>query len=85
MPENISIGNHKFRGAADYQIVVEGKLDARWSDRLAGLAIEQIEGDDQRPHTVLTGKIRDQAELNGVLESLYSLHLPIVRLEKMEH
>ena len=85
MPDNISTENHKFRGAAHYRIVVEGELDARWSGRLAGLSIERCEGNDQRPHTVLTGKIRDQAELNGVLESLYGLHLPIVRLEKIEH
>ena len=85
MSENINIEDHKLSGAAHYRIIVEGELDARWSDRLAGLAIERIEGDDQRPRTVLSGKIRDQAELNGVLESLYSLHLPIVRLEKQDH
>ena len=84
MPKNINIENHKFSGAAHYRIVVAGELDARWSDRLAGLSIERIEGNEQRPHTLLTGKIRDQAELNGVLESLYGLHLPIVRLEKLE-
>jgi hypothetical protein len=74
-----------FRGAAQYRIVVEGELDERWSDRLAGLSIERVEENGARPRTVLTGKIRDQAELNGVIESLYGLHLPIVRLEKMEH
>ena len=85
MPESKDFGDYKFKGAAHYRIVVAGELDARWSDRLAGLSIERTEGNDQRPHTLLTGKIRDQAELNGVLESLYGLHLPIVRLEKMEH
>ena len=84
MPENIAIENHKFSGAAHYRIIVEGELDARWSDRLAGLDITQSAGKDARPLTILTGKIRDQAELNGVLESLYGLHLPIVRLEKVE-
>jgi len=85
MPENINTKRHKFSGASHYRIIVEGELDARWSDRLAGLTIERIEGDERCPRTILTGKIRDQAELNGVLESLYGLHLPIIRLEKMEH
>jgi hypothetical protein len=84
MPESKDFGDYKFKGAAYYRIVVEGQLSPAWSDRLAGLSIERIEGNEQRPHTLLTGKIRDQAELNGVLESLYGLHLPIVRLEKLE-
>ena len=36
-------------------------------------------------HTALVGPIRDQAELNGVLEILCGLHLPILKVEKVEN
>jgi hypothetical protein len=31
--------------------------------------------------TTLTGRLRDQAELSGVLNGLYELHLPILSVE----
>ncbi len=83
MPVSKDFDDYKFKGAAYYRIVVEGQLGAEWSGRLAGLSIAQSAGTGAKSLTVLTGKIRDQAELNGVLESLYSLHLPIVRLERV--
>jgi len=38
----------------------------------------------QAPHTTLEGPIRDQAELKGVLETLHSLHLTILKVETMD-
>ena len=66
---------------ADYRIVVEGFLDERWADRLAGLQISSRKRGDDLPETTLSGRLRDQAELAGVLNSLYELHLPILRVE----
>jgi hypothetical protein len=34
--------------------------------------------------TTLTGRLRDQAELSGVLNTLYELHLPILKVEMLE-
>jgi len=34
-------------------------------------------------HTTLIGPVRDQAQLNGVLEALYGLHLSILSVEKV--
>ena len=73
-----------FGGPATYRIVVKGELGPEWSDRLGGLAMTTTERRGESPHTVLVGRIRDQAELNGVLETLYSLHLPILRVEQVE-
>jgi len=36
---------------------------------------------DQSTVTVLTGRLKDQAELTGVLNSLYELHLPILKVK----
>jgi len=73
-----------FGGPATYRIVVEGELGPEWSDRLGGLTVTRTEQTGNSPHSVLVGRIRDQAELNGVLETLYSLHLPILRVEQVE-
>ena len=73
----------RFGGAATYRIVVQGDLSADWSERLAGLAITSSRS-SSRCRSTLVGLIRDQAELNGVLETLYGLHLPIVRVERVD-
>jgi hypothetical protein len=36
---------------------------------------------DQKTVTTLTGRLSDQAELSGVLNSLYNLHLSILKVE----
>ena len=74
-----------FGGSATYRIVVKGELRPEWSDRLGGLTITTTEQTGESSHTVLVGVLRDQAELNGVLETLYSLHLPILRVEQVEN
>ena len=38
---------------------------------------------DQTTVTTLVGRVRDQAELTGVLNSLYEMHLPILSVENL--
>ncbi len=59
---------------------VLGFLDESWSDRLGSLRIttSNIKG---QAVTELTGQVCDQAELAGVLNALYELHLPILLVE----
>ena len=52
---------------ASYRIDIQGYLDERWSDRLAGMHISTCIGKNQAPVATLTGRLRDQAELAGVL------------------
>jgi len=73
--------NVEFDGPATYRIVVRGSLSKDWSDRLAGMDISTTSHGDQAPRTTLVGPIRDQAELNGVLDTLYGLHLTILKVE----
>jgi len=73
-----------FAGPATYQILVLGELAANWSDRLAGMSLSIQKGEKGQLQTCLKGKIRDQAELNGVLETLYGLHLSIIKVEQTE-
>ncbi len=73
-----------FMRPATYRIVVQGVLSERWRDRLAGLAITTTHRPGEVARTTLVGRIRDQAELNGVLDTLYGLHLPIVSVETID-
>jgi hypothetical protein len=66
---------------ATYRIEVEGHLDESWSDRLAGMRISTRNRADQTSLTTLIGRLRDQAELSGVLNTLYGLHLSILKAE----
>lgn len=68
-----------------YRITVQGRVPASWNRRLAGMSVRVEQGrSDKETHSVLEGLLRDQSELSGVLDVLYSLHLPIVRVEQLD-
>ena len=63
---------------ASYRITVEGSLDENWLGRLGGMQITTTTREAQKPVTTLSGQVRDQAALMGVLNSLYQLHMTIL-------
>jgi ketosteroid isomerase-like protein len=66
--------------ASRYAIRVQGALDARWSAWFGGLDV------CVRPpgETTLTGLIRDQSELHGVLARIRDLGLPLVGVRRLD-
>ena len=52
-----------------------------WSDCLAGMRITARKRADQTTVTTLFGRLKDQAELSGVLNSLYDLRMSILKVE----
>ena len=64
-----------------YRIQVEGLLEEKWSDRLGGMGVATAKKEGQRTVTTLVGRLRDQAELTGVLNNLYEMHMPILTVE----
>jgi hypothetical protein len=66
---------------ATYRICVQGRLDESWSERLGGLRITTSYQGDQVPVSTLVGTVKDQAELIGIVNSLYDLHLPLLSVE----
>ena len=72
----------KFDTSGNYFIRAQGKLDESWSDRLGGMTISvSYPSGNHQPVTTLQGELMDQAELLGVLTTLYQLHLPLLTVE----
>ena len=74
----------KMENSATYIISVQGCLEEVWSDRLANMTITMDLRDPQVPVSLLQGRIRDQAELVGVVNGLYQMRVPILSLETLD-
>jgi hypothetical protein len=74
----------EFGGPATYRIVVQGAVSREWSGRFGGMEITTSSQEGGAPQTILLGRIRDQAALRGVLETLYAFHLPILEVKKVD-
>ena len=82
MNDNLNKKRIKLWTPVTYRIEVEGCLAESWSDCLAGMRITARKRGDQTTVTTLFGRLKDQAELSGVLNSLYDLyHLSILKVE----
>lgn len=66
---------------ARYRIQVHGAVNKNWFDYYDNMVIEIETGSMQRPLTTLTGRVVDQAALQGILSLLYSMQLPLVSVE----
>ena len=63
-----------------YHIRVKGLLDEKWTAWFDGFAISWI-GQDE---TVLTGRVRDQAALHGILNKVRDLGLDLLLIKRIE-
>ena len=84
MTERQEDGLPTMSGPATYRIDVRGKLDPSFSCRLGGMSVVQAPWPSGEIHTVLLGRLADQAMFAGVLEALYELHLPVVSVRCVE-
>jgi hypothetical protein len=69
---------------ATYQIKVPGELDESWCDWVGGMTITVKSEGDGQPVTTLIGTL-DQAALQSLLRRLYSLGLPLISVNWVEH
>ena len=56
------------------EIRIKGQIDRNWADWFGGLTVTHTGNGE----TVLTGPVRDQAALHGLLTKLADLGLPLV-------
>ncbi len=73
-----------FGGPAKYRIVIQGTVSKDWCRRLGGMEVTTSSPESEEPRTILRGRLRDQAALHGLLETLYALHLPILEVTKVD-
>ncbi len=66
------------RWPARYEVGVDGVLDRRWSEWFEGLDIH-----NQGDQTILSGTLRDQAELHGVLDKVRDLGLSVITVRRV--
>lgn len=71
----------KFDARASYSIVVQGNLPEELYPIFPDMKIAPAKGEIGIDSTLLTGNIRDQAALAGILNMLYDLHCPILLVE----
>jgi outer membrane PBP1 activator LpoA protein len=62
-----------------YRIVVRGELSDRFSAAFEGMELQPTGGE-----TVITGEIRDQSQLRGLLDRAAALGLELVSVEPLE-
>ncbi len=71
-------------GPGRYRIRVHGSVSSDWAERLGGMISSTAPGAGGQPETLFEGRLRDQAALSGVLNTLYELHLPVLKVERLE-
>jgi len=62
-----------------YQIRIQGHLDETWIDWFSPL----VAVNDENGEATLTGAIRDQAELHGLLDRVFDLNLTSLAVNRI--
>ena len=70
-----------FQGPGTYRIRIQGTLARHWFDGLGDIHCTISQSADHKLVTTLVGQFRDQANLFGLLNTIYDLHLPLIQVE----
>ena len=65
---------------AQYEILVKGVLDSRWSAWFDGLRVTS----DERGQTLIAGPVTDQAALHGLLAKVRDLGLELLEVRRTD-
>jgi hypothetical protein len=83
MSEVLPTNRSEFDAPATYRIEVQGRIPAKWSERLEGMTLTVYSMEAGPSVTLLLGELTDQAALAGVLNTLYDLHLPVLSVQRL--
>ena len=74
---------HAMRSESDgdvtYELVTRGELDDRYGCLFEGMQMQRAGGT-----TILTGRVRDQAQLHGLIERIEELGLELVSVQQAD-
>jgi len=62
-----------------YEIHFQGPLPARWHNWFDGFQLTNLETGE----VILTGEVRDQSELFGVLDKIHNLNLKLLSVSQI--
>jgi hypothetical protein len=65
--------------AIEYEIRVQGHIDANWSDWFDGLTVTNTDDGE----TILSGPMADQSALLGVLARLHALNMQLLAVRRL--
>jgi hypothetical protein len=75
------IDKYEFSSPGYYRIEVQGELRGDWFKRLGDMVVVPHPPQKDKKVTVLQGRVSDQAELSGILNTLHELHLPLLSVQ----
>ena len=64
-----------------YEIIIQGRLVEGWSDWMDDLKIVTNRNAEGTTFTALTGMVKDQAGLHGLLNRIRDLNIPLVSVQ----
>ena len=65
--------------SVSYRIKLSGKVPESWTDRLGDMTIVETTPEGM----TLEGRLPDQSALAGILDTLFSLNLPILEVSSL--
>ena len=68
---------------AVYQIIVKGRLDDHWTEWFDGLTLTVNKDESGTVFTTLTGPIKDQGALHGLLARVRDLGLLLLEVHRL--
>ena len=66
---------------AKYQIKIQGRLNETWSDWMDDLETNVVRQDQGTTITILTGIVKDQTGLHGLLNRIRDLSIPLISVQ----
>ncbi len=84
MDKQTGVHRYGFSTPGRYRILVQGLLSQNWSDRFGAMDVLTRSAEVSSDMTVLQGYVSDQAELSGILNTLYELHLPLLSVQYLD-
>ncbi len=71
-----------YNGPGEYVIKVKGHLDEGKSYWFEGMTMTTCLDEDDRPVTMFSGSLADQAALHGVLAKIRDMNLPLISVSQ---
>ncbi len=73
-----------FDSAAYYKIAFHGEISGKWAESMHGMESEVVTSCGGIRVTFLSGWLRDQAALAGVLSTAYNMGIPLLSIQRLD-